>query len=149
MMKNKKAGFADYPINFIWAALFLIMIVMFAINLGSEYGLSSTDLIDERINISSLEREINDTAYTKSLVMKNTTLADEPDTSGLFNTVAVLKSIWGTIVSAVTIPIAFFNIITNLVINILGIPSVVFYSITAIFLISIVFAAWRVAVTGK
>lgn len=139
-------GFKDYPINFILAGTFIIAIVSFAIVLGSEYGFSSADLIDERIDINALEGQINDSTYSKSLISKNATLEDELNTGA--NALS-WTAMWGAVKNMYSITTGFFNIIINLVVNVLGIPAVVFYALVSIIAISIIFSIWRLIITGK
>lgn len=146
---NKRGGFVDYPVNLLFIALFVIAIITFGTLLANEYSMDSEDMYGASMGVDNLvdnlEEELND-SYRESLIMKNKTL--ESDIS-LGSTVAIVLGMFGTIVKAFGIIPKFFNLLINLVINVLGIPEVVFWTISAIFIIGIVFAAFRLVMTGK
>jgi len=146
---NKKGAFVDYPINFLFVALFVISIITFATLLANEYSLDSEDIFSASMGVDSLvtnlESEI-EKSHADSLIMKNKTLEGEISTT---SNIAILGGMLGTVWKSFGIIPRFFNLMINLITNVLGIPSVIIYGVTAIFLIGVVFAIIRLIMTGK
>ena len=143
-MINKKASFVDYPINFILIALFLVCIVTFIIGLGNLYEKSSSDMIGNQINVTVFENEITD-SNTNIQSSYNLTNQDELNTN---QNILSLKSMWGTIKNTGTIISSMFNVLSSLIINVLHVPSIVYYSFLAIFTIGLIFAIIKLIFTG-
>ena len=146
---NKTGAFVDYPVNFLFVALFLIAIITFGTLLANEYGLDSEDIYGRSMGVdslvSNLEGGINE-SHSDSLIMKNKTLEGEITTT---STIAILGGMLGTVWKSFGIIPRFFNLMLNLIKDVLGIPDVIIYGITAIFLIGVVFAIIRLIMTGK
>jgi predicted PurR-regulated permease PerM len=141
---NKKASFVSYPINLILIALFVVCIVTFAIGLGNLYGISSSDMIDKKINVTIFEKSITDSnANIQSSY--NLTNQDELNTN---QNVLSLKSMWGTIKNTGSIISSMFNVLSSLIVNVMHVPSIVFYSFLAIFTIGLIFAIIKLIFTG-
>jgi hypothetical protein len=144
-MNKKGANFVDYPINFMWIALFIVVIVSFAIGLGNLYGKSSSDMIGNKINVTIFENEIS-SSNSQLQASYNATTEDELNTD---TNILTIKSIWGSIKNTGSIIISMFNVLKTLIVDVLGIPAVAIYAVIGIFVIGLIFAIWRVISTGQ
>jgi len=138
-MNKKGVSLEEYPINFLWIALFIVVIISFAIGLGNLYGKSSEDMIGNQINVTIFEQKITSSHNIIGSDV-NATLQDELNTD---TNILTLKSMWGTFKNSWAITTGMWNILKSLVINVLHIPSIVFYAILSIFLIGLIYSIFK------
>ena len=145
LIKNKK-GVIEFYATLIFIGLFLIGLVSIIIILGENYGYSSTDIIDNRINVSFTQIKSNITNEQENAnIYKNNTLSDKLTEGGseiVFTGFwGTLKSIWG-IITGIILSLFYFA-------SILFISPIVIYGITSILIVAIIFAMWRVWRAGQ
>lgn len=137
-------GFKDYAINFMLAGLFIVCFFAFATRFSTDQGNGSDVINNDYVDFSSLEREINETndkaeAWSNSFKSDNLFVAS--GTIVLFSIWGVIKLIWSSVTT-------FFSLIFDSASTVLGIPPMVLGVISAILLISLIFAGWRVVKRG-
>jgi len=137
--------FKDYPINFLLAGLFLISMISFAIIIAHNYGEDESLMKSNKIDFSRLEKQINQTSADAN------SWAETFKSDNLFVSLGgiVLFSIWGIaklIWSSVT---ALLTVYTDGATAILGIPALATGVLTAIVIIGLIFAAWKLVKQGS
>lgn len=141
---NKKADYVDYPINFLWIALAVCLLGLFVIGLGNLYGMSSTEMLNDHINVTLFMVQINQSVEISDSVYNSTTQDDLNTNTNVLS----IGSMWGTIKTMPKIIWGTFNLIKVVVVNVLGIPSFVYYTIISILMLSLIFAIIKLIVTG-
>ena len=137
--------FKDYPINFILAGLFIICLISFGVALANNYGQSGTLMKTDKIDFSRLEKQINSTSADANK------WAETFKSDNLFVVAGgiVLFSIWGIVKLIWTSVTAMLTIFTDGATGLLGIPPIAVGVLTAIVIIGLIFAGWRLIKQGQ
>lgn len=139
------ANFEDYPKNFLLAGLFVICMITFAVMLGNNYGQSEALMKSDQIDFSKLENQINQTssdAQKWGEAFKSDNLFVATGTLVLFSIWGIGKLIWGSVTTFSTI---FFDGASS----VLGVSPIVTGVVTALLIISLIFALWKVIKAGE
>lgn len=139
-------GFRTYLVAFILAGLFLIAVINFSIQFGTDNKTNITLTDNPQINdafgnITSDLTELSEKTQTQ----RNATEKD-PTTIGAES--LLLVSVWGTIKSFGSIVMGSANYLLTLP-SLLGIPPIVLVTIISIITISIIFFGWRLIRVGE
>lgn len=137
--------FKDYPINFLLAGLFLICLISFAVVLAHNYGQTEALMKTDKIDFSGLERQINQTTINANAwgeTFKSDNLFVVAGGIVLYSVWGITKLIWGSVTSM-------FTIFTAGAGSVLGVPPIVIGVLTAIIIISLIFAGWRLVKLGE
>jgi hypothetical protein len=139
------ANFEDYPKNFLLAGLFIIAMITFAVMLGNNYGQDEALMKSEQIDFSKLENQINQTstdAQKWGEAFKSDNLFVATGTLVLFSIWGIGKLIWGSVTT-------FSTIFLDGASSVLGVSPIVTGVVTAILIISLIFALWKVIKAGE
>lgn len=132
--------FEDYIKNFLLIGLFIISIVSFSTGLGSNYGASSDFMKTDIVDLSGVEAQMNETSSKANDWMT----AFRSDNLFVQAGALVLLSVWGIEKLIIDPILTFFNLYFDIVNHLFGIPPLATGTITAILVISLIFAAWKV-----
>ena len=139
------ANFEDYPKNFLLAGLFIIAMITFAVMLGNNYGQDEALMKSDQIDFSKLENQINQTstdAQKWGEAFKSDNLFVATGTLVLFSIWGIGKLIWGSVTT-------FSTIFLDGASSVLGVSPIVTGVVTAILIISLIFALWKVIKAGE
>ncbi len=139
------ANFEDYPKNFLLAGLFVICMITFAVMLGNNYGQSEALMKSDQIDFSKLENQINQTssdAQKWGEAFKSDNLFVATGTLVLFSIWGIGKLIWGSVTT-------FSTIFLDGASSVLGVSPIVTGVVTALLIISLIFALWKVIKAGE
>lgn len=138
-------GFKSFIIIFLIAGLFLVALYSFATGIMANYN-KDTALIDsDVIDLTELEQQVNDTgrqaqAWERSFTSDN--LFVSLGSIVLFSIWGIFKLMWSSV-----------NALTSIYFegahNVLGLDPLVTGTLTALLIISMIFAVWRVIKTGE
>lgn len=148
IIRNKKGqiiSFKNYLIYFLLAGVFIVSMYAFAQQLGSKYGSTDLTVDSEKINLVGLESSINDTTDQAQSWQRSFTNDNPFVATGsliLFSLFGIMKLMWGSVTSIITILLAGMY-------NILGVPPIVGGVIVTGLIIGLIFAAWRVIKGGE
>jgi hypothetical protein len=137
--------FKEIAINMLLAGLFLFAVFSFATGTVQNYGLNESIVKDERIDFDSLESNIQETSedakkWEEAIMGENIFVS--------FGAL-VLFSIWGVIKLIWISTFGIYNILMAGASDVLGIPSIAMGVLTAILIIVLIFAGWRVIKSGE
>ena len=139
------ANFEDYPKNFLLAGLFVICMITFAVMLGNNYGQSEALMKSDQIDFSKLENQINQTSSNAQKwgeAFKSDNLFVATGTLVLFSIWGIGKLIWGSVTT-------FSTIFLDGASSVLGVSPIVTGVVTALLIISLIFALWKVIKAGE
>jgi hypothetical protein len=139
------ANFGDYPKNFLLAGLFVIAMINFAVMLANNYGQTDSLMKSEQIDFSRLENQVNSTsadAQKWGEAFKSDNLFVATGTLVLFSIWGIGKLIWGSVTT-------FSTIFLDGASSVLGVSPIVTGVVTAILIISLIFALWKVIKAGE
>lgn len=134
----------DYAQVFILVGLFLVCIFGFAFGIAQNYGQDSSVMNNEYIDVTSIENQLNSTSESAS----NWYQAFTSDNLFVSAGAIVLLSIWGILKLIGSAIITFFGLYLDIVANVLGVPPIVTGTLTALLLIFLIFAGWRMVKQG-
>ena len=136
--------FKEYPINFLLAGLFIICMIGFAVAVAGNYGQSSALMKSPQIDFSRLENQINTTSADANK------WAETFKSDNLFVVAGgiVLFSIWGIVKLIWTSVLVMLTIFTDGASGLLGIPPIATGVLTAIVIIGLIFASWKLIKQG-
>jgi len=139
------ANFEEYPKNFLLAGLFIIAMITFAVMLSNNYGQSEALMKSDQIDFSRIENQINSTstdAQKWGEAFKSDNLFVATGTLVLFSIWGIGKLIWGSVTT-------FSTIFLDGASSVLGVSPIVTGVVTAILIISLMFALWKVIKAGE
>lgn len=139
------AEFKDFPINFLLAGLFIIALIGFGVGIAHNYGETDSLMKSDKIDFSRLESQVNQTSQDA----QSWGNAFRSDNLFVSAGAIVLFSIWGIGKLIWTSVIALFTIFSDGATAVLGIPPIVTGVLTAILIISLIFALWRLIKAGE
>lgn len=136
--------FKDFPVNFLLAGLFIIAMISFGVVLAHNYQKDETLMKSDKIDFSKLEAQVNSTSEDANA------WAETFKSDNLFVVAGgiVLYSIWGITKLVWTSVLAMLTIFTDGASGILGIPPIATGVLTAIVIISLIFASWKLIKQG-
>lgn len=138
-------NFEDYPKNFLLAGLFIIAMITFAVTIAHNYGQTDALMKSEQIDFSRLENQINQTssdAQKWGEAFRSDNLFVATGTLVLFSIWGIGKLIWGSVTT-------FSTIFSDGASAVLGVSPIVTGVVTALIIISLLFALWRVIKAGE
>jgi len=137
--------FRDTAIGMVLICLFAYLLIVFALNGGTEYNLDTSDLEGNQLDVAGLNTTL-DTIQGESEEWKNSStqqtnidLAGGVKIKGMYDTA---KSIW----EVLTTP---FSLISQIMTNVFHIPRIVLTITSFIFTIVLVFALWKLIKQGQ
>ena len=138
-------NFKDFPMNMMLIGLFFIAIVSFAIGMAHNYGKPADIIVGDYIDTTKIEQQLNATAEDAA------EWSDALKSDNLFIIIEtlVLKSIWGIGKGIITAVSVFLTLYFDLIQSVLGIPPLVTGTLTAVIVISLIFAAWKMMKQGE
>jgi len=134
-------GFKRLLIGLVLGVLFASLILTLAIDFGEEYDKSASDIGGGSLNLSVFEDSIEDVGETSEGYRErfDTGVPDDvDDATGIFSVVT-------DTVSLITTP---FTLISQVLENILGVPTIVTNVVLGLLSIAILLGIWRVIKTG-
>jgi hypothetical protein len=137
--------FEQYPKNFLLAGLFIIAMITFAVMIASNYGQTDSLMKSEQIDFSRLEKQVNQTSADAQKwgdAFRSDNLFVTLGAIVLFSIWGIGKLIWGSVTT-------FLTIFTDGASAVLGVSPIVTGVVTAIIIISLIFALWRVIKAGE
>lgn len=138
-------AFEDYPKNFLLAGLFVIAMITFAVTIAHNYGQTDSLMKSDQIDFSKLENQVNQTsadAQKWGEAFRSDNLFVATGTLVLFSIWGIGKLIWGSVTT-------FSTIFLDGASSVLGVSPVVTGVVTALIIISLLFALWRVIKAGE
>ena len=139
------ADFEDYPKNFLLAGLFLVCLISFAVVIAHNYGQNEALMKSDKIDFTGLETQINQTTADANAwgeTFKSDNLFVVAGGIVLYSVWGITKLIWGSVTSM-------FTVFTSGAGAVLGIPPIVIGVLTAIIIISVIFAGLRLVKIGR
>lgn len=139
------ANFEEYPKNFLLAGLFIIAMITFAVMLANNYGHDEALMKSDKIDFSKIETQINSTsadAQKWGEAFRSDNLFVATGTLVLFSIWGIGKLIWGSVTT-------FSTIFLDGASSVLGVSPIVTGVVTAILIISLIFALWKVIKAGE
>lgn len=135
------SNFEDFPKGLLLSGLFIVCLLSFMTGIGLNY---SQDISTPYVDSSRIQDQIEDTSSTAEAwgeAFKSDNLFVSTGAIVLFSIWGVMKLIWGSITTFITI---YLDIFTAL----FGVPPIVTGTITALVIISLIFLAWRTIKQG-
>ena len=139
------SDFQSYPINFLLAGLFVIALISFGIAMAHNYGQSEALMQNDKIDFSGLERQVNSTSNDANKwaeTFKSDNLFVVAGGIVLYSIWGVAKLVWGSVTAMLTI-------FTSGAEGLLGIPPIATGVLTAIIIIGLIFAIWKLIKQGQ
>ena len=136
--------FKDYPINFLLAGLFVICLISFAVGLAHNYGENDALMKTDKIDFSSLEKQVNDTSASATKwgeSFKSDNLFVVAGGIVLYSIWGISKLVWGSVMAMLTI-------FTDGASSLLGVPAIAIGVLIAIVIISLIFSLWKLIKQG-
>lgn len=137
--------FKGYMLGFLLAGLVIVCIYTFGTSVADLYD-SNTPLVDDnKIDLTSLEQQINDSSASARTWEERFTSDNIFVATGsiiLFSIWGIFKLMWTSINTLWTIYLEGMH-------NVLGVDPMITGVLTAIIIISLIFAVWRVVKTGE
>jgi len=134
----------DIIINVLLAGLFIVCIISFGGILGNNYG--KPNMMDTGyIDTGRVTAEINQTSQDA----ENWGEAFTSDNIFVSTGAIIIFSIWGVFKLIYTAVITMFVIYFDIVSSLFGLPAIVTGVLTAIIIISLIFAGWKLIKTGE
>ena len=124
----------DYVTKALLIGVFIICLISFAIELGSNYSKTSSDMVGTTINIRTIESSINNT-NTMARAWKT---AFESDSPLISLGILAVRSLWNTGIAMINVVLTLINLYLFTISNVLGIPTVVTGVITTIFIMGLI-----------
>ncbi len=145
MVSESSLGLKSIFIIFILSSLFMLSMYQFGLGVASEYGHDESLIDDPRIDMAGLENQL-DNASSEANARFEAFSRDN-----LFVTLGeiVLFSIWGIWKLTTGSIVAIYKILTSGMVNVLGFDPVVMGTISAILLMALIFAGWRLIKQGE
>lgn len=137
-------GFKDYIIKLLLAGLFITSLVTFGVSFTMDQGKSADVIDDGHLSLDELEQEINDTSDDAEAWAE----AFRSDSVFVQLGAVIMFSIWGVMKLIWTSVVSLFTLILDSASTVLGVPPIVLGVLTAILLVSLIFAGWRVIKRG-
>lgn len=122
--------------------LFATLILTFAIDLGGEYGKSASEIGGGSLNLSAFEDSANTINGSASGFRER---FDEDGVIDNVDSPSGLKSIMDDMVTMITTP---FKLLSQVLVNILGVPSIVANVLLGLLGIGLIFGIWRLLKLG-
>lgn len=138
-------NFEEYPKNFLLAGLFIIAMITFGVMIANNYGQSEALMKSDQIDFSRIETQINQTiaeADNWGKLFRSDSLFVATGTLVLFSIWGIGKLIWGSVTT-------FSTIFLDGASSVLGVSPIVTGVVTAIIIISLIFALWKVIKAGE
>ena len=144
-MNKKGLNFPVFLTSLILASLFIISLYAFSTKTAENYG-QDTDLVDDNmLDLTSLEAKV-DNASSHAEGWQDRVTSDNPFVAV---TSIILFSTWGVFKLMWTSTSGIVGIYFNGMYNILGIDPMVTGTISALLIIGLIFAIWKVVKTGE
>jgi len=121
---------------------FTVLILNIAINFGEEYGRDSMEIGDGSLDLGAFQEEasgIESDAQGYRTRFESGNVDDVDDASGIF-------SVATDMISMITTP---FSLISQILVNILGIPSIIINIVLGLLAITLILGIWRVLRAGS
>ena len=145
LINNKRGQFKSFPIIFLLVGLFIVALVGFGGKLASNYGHEETLLKDDNFDFGRIETHVTQTS-TQAEGWGDTFRSDNPLLAFgglvLFAIWGIGQLIWGSVMGM-------FIILTDGATAVLGIPPIVTGVLTAILVISLLFALYKLLRVGE
>ena len=144
-MNKKGLNFPVFLTSLILASLFIISLYAFATGTAENYG-QDTDLVDDNmLDLTSLEAKVSNSSADAEVWQRRITSDNIFVATGsivLFSTWGVFKLMWTSTSGIASIYFAGMY-------NIFGIDPMVTGTISALLIIALLFAIWKVVKTGE
>ncbi len=132
--------FEEFPKNFLLVGLFMFALLSGAIILASNYGEDASFMLDSRMPFLEIEQQINQSSKDSNTWKDSFSGENPKQESGLL----VFRSIWGVMKTIWTSFMLIPNTLFSAAQYYLGIPPVVTGVLSALIIISVIFAMWRI-----
>lgn len=134
-------GFKNTIVGLVLFVAFVWLILTVAVDFGAEYGRDASEIGDGSLNIVDFQSsagEVEGSAQSYRSRFESGDVDDIDDASGIF-------SIATDIINMITTP---FRLLSQIMSNILGVPTLFINVALGLLAISLIFAIWRVLRTG-
>jgi hypothetical protein len=137
--------FKNMLFAFVLMSLFGILIISFSMEMANNYGKSTTDVLDGSLNLTKFNQSITNIEQTSQNTYEKFTEGN------IFSAIAglVYNGIFTVAKSLFDIIIMPFDIVSNIMIDLFGIPTYVTGVIFALLIMGIIFAIWRLLAIGN
>jgi hypothetical protein len=139
------ANFKEYPIAFLLVGLFIVAMIGFGGKLAQNYGHNETLIKDENFDFGKIESRVLETSK-QAEGWGETFRSDNPLLAlgglVLFSIWGIGQLIWGSVTGT-------FSIMTDGATAVFGIPPIVTGVLTAILIISLIFALYKLLRAGE
>ena len=135
-------GFRTLLVGLVLFVGFTIMILTVAVDFGSEYGKSSTEIGSGGLNLSKFENvgnSIEGNTSTMRSSFESGSVDDIDDASGMFGTIKKF-------VNLITAP---FTLLSEILVNILKWPPIIVNIILGLLSVVLILGMWRVLRAGS
>lgn len=134
--------FKDYISNFMLAGLFLLCLVLFFVGIGAYHG--NNNMVGDYYNTTKLNHTLTETA-NEAQTWKDSFVNDNPVIAvGGF----IVFGFWAILTNIITSTITFISLIFDSLVLMLNIPPIVMGTLTALVIIGLIFAGWKVLKQG-
>jgi len=128
----------DYVTKALLIGVFIICLISFAVGLGANYSKTSTDMVGTTINLNPIETSINQT----NTMATSWKAAFESDSPLISLGILAIRSFVNTGKAMINVVLTLINLYLFTISNILGIPAIVTGTITTIFIMGLIAAAY-------
>ena len=145
MVSESSLGMKSIFIIFLLTGLFLVSLYQFGLGVASSYGKPASLIDDPRINMSGIESQLSQASSDADDKFESFAKDNLFVTAGeivLFSVWGIWKLVGGTIK-------AMYTILMGGLVNVIGIDPMVVGVVSAILLISLIFAGWRLIKQGE
>jgi len=134
-------GFKNTVIGLVLFVAFAWLMITVAIDFGAEYGRDASEIGDGSLNIVDFQTSasgVEASAQSYRTRFESGDVDDIDDASGIF-------SIATDLINMITTP---FRLLSQIMSNILGVPTLIINVVLGLLSISLIFGIWRVLRTG-
>jgi len=139
-----EGAFKNILFAFILTSLFGVLILSTVIDMGNEYSLDTSNIANGSLGINEFNDSISSFDDNAKSMRERFAKGD------IFSVVAgiVVEGIFGIAIDIIDIILAPFNVVTNILIDVMGVPTYVTAILFGILIFSMMFGIWRLIKIG-
>lgn len=135
-------GFKGVLVGLVLFVLFATLLISFAVDLGTEYGMSADEIGGGSLNLSAFE----DTADTVNSSASG--FRERFDEEGVIDDVDSPTGLFSILKDMVTLITTPFTLLSQVLSNILNVPTIVINVVLGLLAIGLIFGIWRLLRQG-
>jgi hypothetical protein len=140
----EEGGFKNLLIGFLFVSLFGMLILSSVLIVGNDYGKNTTEVVGGSLAIDRFNQSIT------SIEQNSKDMQSRFESQSIWSAIAgvVVNGIFGIAKDMVTMILTPFAILSDIMANILGVPTYVTSVLLGILILTMMFAVWRLIKIG-